>query len=59
MDYKIVEKDSFMVLAVSKKFSYETCGSPGTCLHKPNKNNGFFKNIGKIIKAIGEKTNEK
>lgn len=25
MDYKIVEKDSFTVLAVSKKFSYETC----------------------------------
>ena len=40
------------------KFSYETCGSPGTCLHKPN-NNGFFKNIGQMIKVIGENTNEK
>ena len=41
------------------KFSYETCGSPGMCLNKPDKNNGFFKNIGKMIKAIGEKINEK
>ena len=32
------------------KFSYETCGSPGTCLHKPNKNNGFFKTITQMIK---------
>ena len=32
------------------KFSYETCGSPRTCLHKPNKNNGFFKTITQMIK---------
>lgn len=39
------------------KFSYETCGSPGTCLKKTMKNNGLFKKIHQKIKSkmIGEK----